>query len=89
MFDPTQLDPNQRKLIIENMKRTRNNPIAMLKLHTLQQALLLKRWVEDNDKPKLADFAVVFDGFQAQIERLFQEFETELLKKVDANANDK
>ena len=89
MFDPTQLDPNQRKAIIDNMKRTRNNPIAMLKLHTLQQALPLKRWVEDNAKAQQAGFAVVFDAFQVQIERLFQEFETELLKKVDANANEK
>ena len=79
MFDPTQLDPETRKTIIENMKRTRNNPIAMLKLRTLQKALILKHWVDNNHKQHIADFHAVFEGFQAQIERLFQDFENELL----------
>ena len=79
MFDPTQLDPETRKTIIENMKRTRNNPIAMLKLRTLQKALTLKQWVENNHQQHIADFRTLFDGFQANIERLFQDFEKELL----------
>jgi hypothetical protein len=88
MFDPTQLDPETRKSIIENMKRTRNNPIAMLKLHTLQQALTLKRWVTDNHKQHLNDFNAVFEGFQAQIEKLFSDFEKELLSKLNVDMRD-
>lgn len=88
MFDPTQLDPETRRTIIENMKRTRQNPIAMLKLHTLQQALTLKRWVTDNHKQHLEDFYNLFDGFQTQIEGLFQDFEKELLSKLNVDMRD-
>jgi hypothetical protein len=88
MFDPTQLDPETRKAIIENAKRTRNNPIAMLKLRTLQKALMLKHWVDSNHKQHIADFHTVFDGFQAQIERLFQDFEKELLGTLGAEQNE-
>ena len=88
MFDPTQLDPETRKTIIENMKRTRSNPVAMLKLRTLQKSLTLKQWVENNHKQHIADFRAVFEGFQAQIERLFLDFEKELLTKCGADQNE-
>ena len=88
MFDPTQLDPETRKTIIENLKRTKKNPIAMLKLHTLQQSLALKRWVTENHKQHLEDFNNLYEGFQAQIERLFSDFENELLSKLYIDMRD-
>ena len=88
MFDPTQLDPETRKMIIENMKRTRSNPVAMLKLRTLQKALTLKQWVENNHKQHIAEFRAIFEGFQAQIERLFHDFEKELLNKCGDEQNE-
>ena len=78
MFNPADLDPQQKKAIIESMKATRQNPIAMLKLKVLQQALVIKRYVESNSKANSGEFNTIWEGFQNQAANLFDEFEKEL-----------
>lgn len=83
MFNPANLNPQQKKAIIASMKATRQNPIAMLKLKVLQQALQIKNYVESNSTVNRNDFNNIWEGFQNQTAKLFDDFEQELLTKLD------
>lgn len=82
MFDPSSLDAKSKAAIIEAMRATRNNPIAMLKLHVLQQALSIKRWVETNHKSHQKEFALIYEAFQNKTAKLFDDFEAELTQRL-------
>ena len=82
MFDPTKLSPEQRSQIIESLKQSRNDPFTMLKLKTMQSALILKRWIEENAPQHQNRFQTMWSGFENQLERHFKESEQELLNRV-------
>ena len=85
MFNPADLNPEAKKAIIESLNQTRNNPIAMLKLNVLSKALSVKTYVETNAPQIKKDFTPVWQGFEAQTTRLFDDFEKELLQKLGNN----
>ena len=85
MFNPATLSPAEKKAIIESLKQTRNNPIAMLKLKVLGNALNIKRYIEANAPQMKKDFTVIYQGFENQTAKLFDNFEQELLQKLGSD----
>jgi hypothetical protein len=81
MLDLTGMSEQQKQNLFHLFEATAQNPLEMMKLHFLSQALVFKTWVEKNATVNKKEMNIQWSGFESAVSRFFTDTQREIALK--------
>jgi hypothetical protein len=81
MLDLTGMNEPQKQALFHLFEATAENPLEMMKLNFLSQALVFKEWVEKNAVVNRNELNIRWSGLENAVNRYFKETQREIALK--------